>query len=101
MNRTQIIFELAKYCHQDWYKKILDWKTEHLRALLEYYQRPEFKKGKSRILGVIEMGIGKMGIDIGEDEDVLVEFQWPIGYSVKDKEPLKNKMRFEDMRRKK
>lgn len=95
MNRTQIIYELAKYCHPSWYKKILSWKTEHLQALLTYYETPEPKEKRASMLVVMEIGI-----DLAEGEDKSVCLQWPFGYAVNDGEPLKNKMRF-NMRPKK
>lgn len=38
MTRQETIFELAKYCHQDWYKSIFNFPTWGLKLLLEYYQ---------------------------------------------------------------
>jgi len=37
-NRTDIIYELAKYAHPTWYRSLLSWKTEHLSLLLNYYK---------------------------------------------------------------
>lgn len=96
LNRTQIIFELAKYCHPSWYQKILGCKTEHLRALLEYYKRPEIKPVRTSMILVMEIGV-----DLAKGEDESVVLKWPFGYKVADREPLKNKMRFSDMRPKK
>lgn len=90
MTRTEIIFELAKYCHQDWYKSILNWPTHYLKALLEYYQKPEPKPKKQIVI--------VMGIDIAEGEDESITYKWPFGYAVNESEPLKNKMRFQDVR---
>lgn len=39
LNRMQIIFELAKYAHPDWYHNLLGWPTEALRGLLIYYEK--------------------------------------------------------------
>lgn len=47
MSRMEIYFELAKYVHQDHYKQIITWKTEHLKRLLNWHtvgeQKEDFK----------------------------------------------------------
>lgn len=52
MDRPDIIYALARYACPAWYPKLIGWKTEHLKSLLEWYQRPE----------EVEM---LMGIDFG------------------------------------
>jgi len=37
-NRTEIIYELAKYAHPSAYHSLLKWRTEHLSILLDYYK---------------------------------------------------------------
>jgi len=37
-NRTEIIYELAKYAHPSWYHSLLKWSTYHLSILLDYYK---------------------------------------------------------------
>lgn len=39
MSRMETYFELAKYVHQDHYKQIITWKTEHLKRLLDWHTR--------------------------------------------------------------
>lgn len=36
-SRTEIIYELAKYAHPEWYHDLLTWTTPQLRRLLAYY----------------------------------------------------------------
>lgn len=38
MERIQIIKDLAQYCHPSWYHQVLNWKTESLKLLLDYYK---------------------------------------------------------------
>lgn len=49
LNRTEIIFALAQHCHQDWYQSILNWPTEYLKALLDWYNEPKDKKNGFKI----------------------------------------------------
>lgn len=37
MNRTEVIYMLARYAHPSWYHSLLDRSTEMLKALLTYY----------------------------------------------------------------
>jgi len=37
-DRTEIIYELAKYAHPTWYHDLLTWSTNELRILLDYYK---------------------------------------------------------------
>lgn len=53
MNRTEIVQELAKYAHPEWYHRLLNWGTEQLRTLLDYYQHPEHYHATS--LAVVSM----------------------------------------------
>lgn len=80
MNRTQIIFELGKYCHPSWYHSILSWDTHWLRALLEYYQAEDREITMEPPIPMREVVIGI---------DVSIERRG---------EPLKNKMRFDGIR---
>lgn len=38
MNRTELVYELARHAHPSWYHSLLDWPTHQLRALLAYYR---------------------------------------------------------------
>lgn len=38
MNRTEVIFELARHAHPTWYHSLLNWPTYWLKALLSYYR---------------------------------------------------------------
>ena len=38
MNRTELIYTLARYAQPSWYHSILDWNDAQLRSLLTYYQ---------------------------------------------------------------
>ena len=46
LNRIEIIFALAQYCHPSWYHSILNWPTKWLNALLGFYQASERKQPK-------------------------------------------------------
>ncbi len=81
MNRTETIYELAKYCHQDWYKSILSWPTWALKGLLDYYLQEE-----KEYIALKELRAGQVVV---------------IGIDFARGEPLKNKLRFDDMRPKK
>jgi hypothetical protein len=75
--RVEIIYALAQYCHPSWYHDILCWKTEWLRKLLEYYEKPEDDS--------LRMARVYIGVDfaLGEDEQIINIFQWPFGYAAK------------------
>lgn len=85
MSRMEIYFELAKYVHQDHYKQIITWKTEHLKRLLDWHTRKEnlvipryddfvnFLKGH----GV------RIGVDFArEGEEHSVIFSYPFGFKL-------------------
>ena len=38
MNRTEVIYELARYAHPTWYHRLLNWGTASLKSLLTYYR---------------------------------------------------------------
>jgi hypothetical protein len=38
MNRTELVYELAKHAHPTWYGSLLGWKTSALRALVAHYR---------------------------------------------------------------
>lgn len=86
MSRMEIYFELAKYVHQDHYKKITTWKTEYLKRLLDWYTRPEeqrtayenyckhFRKeylSFNDYLEIIKKRGYRIGIDWGKDEGTV------------------------------
>lgn len=41
MNRTDLVFELAKKCHIDHYQTVLGFPTEALRKLLTFYNKQD------------------------------------------------------------
>jgi len=49
MERIQIINELRSYCHPTWFHKILKWKTEALKKLLNFYKEEEAPKDEYEI----------------------------------------------------
>lgn len=38
MNRTEVIFDLARFSHPTWYHSLLSWSTPRLKALLMFYR---------------------------------------------------------------
>ena len=53
LNRTEIVFALAKHAHPDWYHSLLNWKTEDLKKLLEWYQgKREVEKEETIHIGI-------------------------------------------------
>jgi hypothetical protein len=38
MNRTELVYELARHAHPSWYHSLLEWRTGQLRSLLAYYR---------------------------------------------------------------
>lgn len=40
MNRTDLVFEMAKHAHIDHYKRIIQMPTEAIRSLLKHYKNP-------------------------------------------------------------
>lgn len=38
MNRTELIYEIARHASPIWYHSVLDWPTDQLRILLAYYR---------------------------------------------------------------
>ena len=38
MTRFELLKELAKYAHPDWYRRLLAFDTKWLRCLLNYYE---------------------------------------------------------------
>ena len=40
MNRTDLVFEMAKHSHIDHYHSIIRMQTEHIRSLLRFYKCP-------------------------------------------------------------
>jgi hypothetical protein len=46
MRRQDVIFDLARYSHPDWYHSLLSWDTPWLKALLMYFreQRKTIKR---------------------------------------------------------
>lgn len=53
MNRTDLVFELAKKCHIDHYHKAITMPTEMLRNLLNYYNDGNEKMVKKVIAFVV------------------------------------------------
>lgn len=50
MNRTDLVFELAKKCHIDHYHRAITWPTEILRKLLNWYNTHNFNRKNNPIL---------------------------------------------------
>lgn len=69
MNRTQIIFELARYCHPSYYHKILNWPTEGLEKLLDHYQQEK----KEMVVNVTSLKLNEKGVKLAR-----VLFKYPI-----------------------
>lgn len=57
MNRTEIIYALAKYAHPSWYHDILSLPTSCLELLLKYYEEPGENKGRIEIIFTYQIAI--------------------------------------------
>ena len=61
MERPEIIFALAKYAHPTWYGSLVDWSTEQLQDLLNFYQTEGNPEKKKFVYGMIHKmkGLGE------------------------------------------
>lgn len=46
MKREQVIHELRKHAHPQWFHSILSWSTSHLKGLLAYYTEEKKEETK-------------------------------------------------------
>ena len=87
--RTELIYELAKHVRSTSpirYHEMITWKTEHIRALVEWYERPEEPEHTLKDFINFCGGHGvKIGVDFAEEggDESCIVFQWPFGYAVK------------------
>lgn len=65
MNRVKIIFELAQYVHPDCYHAILNWRTERLEDLLNYYKEEERASNTIKITVTMEVPKTRTGTPSG------------------------------------
>lgn len=89
LSRMEIIYALAGHIRTTSpisYHEIIGWPTEYIRALVEWYERPEEPEHTLKDLLNFCEGHGvKIGVDFAEEggDKSCIVFQWPFGYAVK------------------
>lgn len=68
INRVEVIYELAKYCHPSWYHQILHWETKWLYKLLQFYKEQEAMPKEEK--NIVRFIIVRMGIDTAIPEEI-------------------------------
>ena len=58
LNRVEVIFALAQYCHPSWYHSILTWPTNRLIDLLNYYEKPEPEHTLADLMNFLGVSLG-------------------------------------------
>jgi hypothetical protein len=88
MNRTDLVFEIAKKAHIDHYQKIITWPTDMIRTLMKWYDNQSketdeivkrFSRGEVDTIKAIDLREHRdlqmahyqlvMGIDFAEEEE--------------------------------
>lgn len=89
MERIKIIKELAQYAHPSWYHMILNWRTETLVELLNFYKEDQVPDDNFMVTIGVDFAAGQSTTMIGlrgvKNDMIVVD---------EIREPIKNVMKF-------